>query len=182
MQEPLALGALSVVCAGGIYQLNDLSKQKSFLGSLTGVAHVLIGVALGALLVPRAYGDVPPLLLHLLGALGVCVFTIRNIWKHTRNLRRRMQQCEMANEYSPFYSSVLRQQLQLTLGVAIACLVLLWVLDPLPQDSAYYSWRCWPLYALLALVGIHTLLQYRVTRPHKIKQTQARFLQCVGKG
>lgn len=145
---PLLLVSLSllVVClsTGFLvqYVFRDFSKISGYLlqakcgAQFNVVIHILAGVVTGCLVLPVfAYGlfdeqqycsdsdGAHIWIRQIIGCLVFVIFTVRNLCKHPRNLRRNLKKVDMSDEYSLFRSSVTRQQMQFGIGIACVGLV-----------------------------------------------------------
>ena len=117
----------------------DLSKNTGFLFSsvktIMPLLHILAGIVCGFLIYPNKYDgswensekNTKPnwktWTRQSLGLFIFLVFTIRSGIKHTKNLQKHMEDCNMNELYNPLLSSSTRQQAQFMIGISISFII-----------------------------------------------------------
>jgi len=121
------------------YVFKDLSKNPGFLiknsksKQFMVLTHMLVGLLVGALILPIKYDDSESVLSvqvrPIVGCLIFIIYTVRNFVKHPKNLITNLSKYSLEDEYTFFRSSVTRQQMQLLLGLSISCILGIVIID-----------------------------------------------------
>jgi hypothetical protein len=180
----------------GIYIQNygkDLSKNSGFMftdkKSMAPFLHVLFGFLMGLLIFPAKYSwedkNTPYEMnkkiwsRQIIGLVIYIIFTGRNMYKHPRNLRKKLIKCKMKNLYSFFASSVTRQQAQLIMGVSIGILFSHFVVN---KGKSFYKVKSKPSIIFLLIINmtiIQYILQIGMTLNNDMESKKYDYLKCV---
>lgn len=133
----------------------DYSLDPSLYGLLTTKLHVALGVVIGLLVnMPSRCG------MPLMGQVMLGAYTVRNFY-HLRRMRATFAWKKLKAP-SPFRSSMMRQQVQLHLGIATTCMLLRQTgIDVSLSDSpSSFMWTRWHLARadLVAVLAAATFL------------------------
>lgn len=130
------------------YVFKDLSKNSGFLITKKKqsmvIAHIFIGMIIGLLILPVRYNreksqeesqKLPKSVIarQSVGLIIFLMYTIRNFWKHPRNLNKNLNNCQLGDNYSIFKSSITRQQMQLLLGISLSTIPTLFIIKKSKQ-------------------------------------------------
>ncbi len=175
------------------YVFNDLSKNSGFLVTnkkqqFTIIAHIFMGMIVGLLLLPVRYtfeptekesSKLPKSVLYRqsAGLLIFFIYTIRNFWKHPKNLKKKMKKCGLDHKYSFFKSSVTRQQMQLLLGISLSTIPALFIMKKSKQKITNTS------IIFLTISGLSWLqIIAQFVNEHKVNYDLKRqILKCAGR-
>ena len=124
------------------YVFKDMSRNTGFLISDNNqyniMSHIIIGIIVGLLIFPFRYkseildNSCQPfnkfiLIRQTIGGIIFMLYTSRNFYKHPLNLYKALNNDGKYIRYGFYKSSVTRQQVQLSLGISLSILLMLYV-------------------------------------------------------